>query len=106
MVCSFAYVDRASQRGLEGEDHEAAVLEQRVGAAVGGDHFERVGGGRAEEVHVLQVEAVLRVQVDGHAGGIAAGILVATQQHGGAAAQAARVADRHGQVGAREELVL
>ena len=37
----------------------------------------------------------LRLQVEGHADGVAAGILVAAQQHGGVAAQAARVADRH-----------
>src|SRR4249919_3946883 len=104
-VCSFANVWRASQGGLEREDHEASVREQRVGAAVGGDHVEGVGGGVAEEVHVLQIEAVLRVQVDGRADGIAAGPLVAAQQHGGVAAQATGVADRQGQVGAREDLV-
>ena len=42
MVCSFANVWRASQRGLEGEDHEAAVREQRIGAAAGGDRAGRV----------------------------------------------------------------
>src|SRR5688572_21308512 len=82
MVCSSAMSEGPSQRGLEGEDHETAVREQRIGAAAGGDHGGRVGGGFANEVHVLQIEAVLRLQVDGHAKGVTAGVLVATQQHG------------------------
>src|SRR5688572_29677168 len=106
MVCSSAMSEGPSQRGLEGEDHETAVREQRVGATAGGDRGAPIGGDLANEVHVLQIEAVLRVQVDGHAQRVAAGILVAAQQHRGVAAQALRVADRQRQVGAREDLVL
>src|SRR5688572_6644336 len=49
MVCSSAKVWSASERGLEGEDHEAAIRQQRVGATVRGDGVGGVGGGVAEE---------------------------------------------------------
>src|SRR5688572_28781585 len=62
MVCS-CWRPGWSQGGLEGQDHEATVAEQRVGATVRRDHVQRVGGGVAEVVHVLEVETVLRPQV-------------------------------------------
>src|SRR5471030_2317441 len=96
MVCLKFMVSTLSEGGLESRGQEATVFEQRRHAAVGSDGAGgRVGHQRAEEVDILQVEAVLLAHVERHANRIVAGALVAARLHGGLALQADRTAERH-----------
>src|SRR5471032_2414621 len=89
MVCLKFMVSTLSEGGLESRGQEATVFEQRGHAAVGSDGARgRVVRQRAEEVDVLQVEAVLLAYIERHADRIVAGALVTARLHGGIALQA------------------
>src|ERR1700752_3094216 len=92
-----------SERGLEGEVHGATVLEKGL-RAVEGDAARSERSQIAEVVDVLQVEAVLAVGVQAQPRRPAAGAFVAAGAHGRVAVDAARIAQGHRQVRAREDL--
>src|SRR4029077_12188667 len=96
MVCS-------SEGGLEGQTHETAVAQERRQSVGRGDNGAVVAE-VADEVDVLQVEAVLLLHVGSDADAEVAEALVAAEGRRRVAAQADGVRQRRRQVDSRQHL--